>query len=200
MSTENAGPLERRLEQLEHELHILRLVSRRDAAGRKRAVLSAVFLGVALTSTLAFTGANGAQPTTVRTPFTVVDKAGKPVMLVTDKDQFSRGLYIFNGNNQGNAAHLGVLDNGGGRLTLRTGVGSAGRSIGMGYFSEGPLLEIQNPAGKTFFRLNERGLLWANSAEASVVRLGAAANQTGYVTVGDANGQAVASMTGTRRR
>jgi hypothetical protein len=132
-------------------------------------------------------GADSHAANTVTAPFTVVDRAGKVLMRVTESAEgFSRGMYIYDTTVRA-VAHVGVLgSNEGGRVYV-TSVNSSVPNALMAAGADGPTIWAKTDAGKLVANITKLGIFHYNAAEKAVAYL-TSKDQKGILELTDANG------------
>jgi hypothetical protein len=124
--------------------------------------------------------------TTVTAPFSVVDRAGLPLMRVGEAEAggLSRGLYIL-GNGGKPVAHIGVTVEGAGRVYAAMATAPV-PDIQMFASPDGPRFVLHNGA-KVSTVINKDGMSYYNSSEKAVLNI-TSKDQKGRLEIFDANG------------
>jgi hypothetical protein len=126
--------------------------------------------------------------TTVTAPFSVVDRAGLPLMRVGEAESgaggLSRGLYIL-GNSGKPVAHIGVTVEGAGRVYATTATATR-PDLQMFASPDGPKFILHN-GGKLSTEINKDGISYYNSSEKAVLNI-TSKDQKGRLEILDANG------------
>lgn len=131
-------------------------------------------------------GTGGAQAATkILAPFVVVDRAGKPIMRVTDEaDGLSRGIYMYN-SNASVAAHIGVTGDGSGRIYV-TMNGALPMAM-MAVSSNGPIFRLGADAKKAV-EIDKSSMVFYNDGGTPLSLFGTKDRGKGYMELNNSGG------------
>lgn len=125
------------------------------------------------------------KPMTVTAPFVVVDRAGKPLMRVAEAgEDFSRGMYVFNGNGS-TVAHVGVMTDGYGRMYVAPPGGFPAAQLGAQ--PDGGIVTVSS-ASTHAAMLNKEALHFFGDSKAKVAVFGTKNRAKGYLELNDSAG------------
>jgi hypothetical protein len=148
-----------------------------ELEARVRSLQSQVAAGV---------GSGGAQAATkIAAPFVVVDRAGKPIMRVTDEaDGLSRGIYLYT-STAAVAAHIGATGDGSGRIYV-TMNGALPMAM-MAVSSNGPIFRL-GAAAKKAVEIDMSSMVFYNDGGTPLSLFGTKDRGKGYMELNNSGG------------
>ncbi len=204
MTSDRLDLLEMRLAEVERELALVRshnIALTRAARRSKRmqiGLISVMFAVIGLSAAFFYTphtaeAQTNPQVLTVKAPFTVVDDQGKRVMrVVAGEGEVVRGLSIFNSQDQ-LALQATVNKKGAGGFIARNPNigGGGGNGIIYDEATNEPLIGGRGPDSKIRYEIGPKGISFNNASGNGVTLLGPASDNTGRLTLANANGDTV---------